>query len=94
MSMPTSMSDSAWDIRREGRAWKGEEAWQRFELTPEKLELIEGRILWDDNERVKLLGLLLENVGADRAVRLGDPAVWRAAVEGLSRAGSGSEGRR
>jgi hypothetical protein len=45
--------------------------------------MIEGRILWDDDERVKLLGLLLENLGADRAVRLGDPAVWRAAVEAL-----------
>jgi hypothetical protein len=33
---------------------------------------------------VKLLGLLLENVGADRAVRLGDPSVWRSAVEALS----------
>ena len=82
--MPTSMSDSAWDIRREGRAWKDEEAWQRYDLTPEKLEMIHGKLLWDDDERVKLLGLLLENVGADRAVRLGDPAVWRAAVEGLN----------
>jgi hypothetical protein len=85
--MPTSMSASTWDIRREGRAWKGEEARQRFDLSPEKLEMIDGRILWDEDERVKLLGLLLENVGADRAVRLGDPAVWRAAVEQLSRAG-------
>ena len=78
------MSDSDWDIRREGRAWKGEEIWQRAELRPEKLELIHGKLLWDDDERLNLLGLLLENVGADRAVRLGDPAVWRAAVEGLS----------
>ena len=77
-----SMSDSAWDIRREGRAWKREETRQRYELTPEKLEMLR-RILWDEEDRVKLLGLLLENVGADRAVRLGDPVVWRAAVEGL-----------
>ncbi|HEY7234560.1 MAG TPA: hypothetical protein VH539_10450 [Gemmatimonadaceae bacterium] len=81
--MTTSVKDSDWRIHREGRAWKGEEASQRWELTPEKLEMIEGRILWDDDERVKLLGLLLENLGADRAVRLGDPAVWRAAVEAL-----------
>jgi hypothetical protein len=33
---------------------------------------------------VTLLGLLLENVGVDRAVRLGDPKVWRAAVADLS----------
>ena len=87
--MPTSMNDSDWDIRREGRAWKAEEAWQRWELTPEKLEMIDGKILWDEDERVKLLGLLLENVGADRAVRLGDPSVWRSAVEALSRPGDG-----
>ena len=82
--MPTSMNDSDWDIRREGRAWKSEEARQRWELTPEKLEMIDGRILWDEDERVHLLGLLLENVGADRAVRLGDASVWRSAVEALN----------
>ena len=83
--MTKAMNDSDWDIRREGRAWTGAEAWQRWELGPEKLEMFEGRMLWDDDERVKLLGLLLENVGADRAVRLGDPAVWRSAVEALGR---------
>jgi hypothetical protein len=36
-----------------------------------------------EEDRVKLLGLLLENVGADRAVRLGNPEVWRAAVRSL-----------
>jgi hypothetical protein len=78
------MNDSDWDIRREGRAWTSGEARQRWELTPEKLEMLDGRILWDEDERVNLLGLLLENVGADRAVRLGDPSVWRSAVEALN----------
>lgn len=77
------MNDSDWDIRREGRAWQGREAMARYELTPEKLEMSEGKLLWYDQDRVKLLGLLLENVGADRAVRLGNPAVWRAAVAAL-----------
>lgn len=76
------MADAAWDIRREGRAW-GAEAMARYELTPEKLEMNRGKLLWDEEDRVLLLGLLLENVGADRAVRLGDPAVWRAAVAAL-----------
>jgi hypothetical protein len=49
----------------------------RYELTPEKLEMIDGKLLWDHEARVALLGLLLENVGADVAVRLGDPSVWR-----------------
>lgn len=74
------MRDSEWDIRREGRAWEGDEAMQRYQLTPEKMEMIRGKLLWDEEDRVKLLGLLLENVGADRAVRLGNPNVWRAAV--------------
>lgn len=72
-----------WDIRAEGRAWTGNEGLARYALTPEKLEMIEGKLLWSDEERLALLGLLLENVGADAAVRLGDPSVWRAAVARL-----------
>lgn len=71
-----------WDIRSEGRAW-GSEAMSRYEMTPEKTEMVAGKLYWSDEDRVAMLGLLLENVGADRAVRLGDPDVWRAAVAGL-----------
>jgi hypothetical protein len=73
----------AWDIRREGRAWTTAEAEGRFALTPEKFEMWRGRLFWSDSDRLVLLGLLLENVGADRAVRLGSPEVWRAAVRDL-----------
>lgn len=45
--------------------------------------MVEGKLLWGDEERVKLLGLLLENVGADRAVRLGSVKVWRDALAAL-----------
>lgn len=72
-----------WDIRREGRAWKGDEAIERLELTPEKFEMNRGRLFWDEEDRLLVLGLLLENVGVDAAVRLGDPNVWRAAVAAL-----------
>ncbi len=72
-----------WDIRREGRVWRGKEARARYDLTPEKIELIEGQLFWGERDRVVMLGLLLENVGVDQAVRLGDPAVWRAAIERL-----------
>ena len=74
-----------WDIRNKGRAWKGDEAWERYQLTPEKIELIGGKLLWSKKDREALLGLLLENVGADRTVQLGDPDVWRAAVAKLPR---------
>ncbi len=75
---------TAWNIRREGRAWTAEEAFERWQRTPERLEMIEGKLLFDDDERLMLLGLLLENVGVDAAVKLGDPAVWREAVAELT----------
>jgi hypothetical protein len=72
-----------WNIGREGRAWKGDEGLERYSLTPEKFEMIEGRLFWSDTDRGNLLAMLLENVGADRAVRLGSPSVWMEAVAGL-----------
>jgi hypothetical protein len=54
-------------------------------LRPEKIEMVEGKLLFSSKDRETLLALLLENVGADRAVRLGDPDVWRAAVAKLGR---------
>lgn len=71
-----------WDIRREGRAWE-DEADDRWNLTPEKFEMWEGKLFWSDHQRLLLLGLLLENVGADAAVRLGNPQVWKDAVRAL-----------
>jgi hypothetical protein len=74
------MTKIHWDIRVEGRSWEQGEAMDRYSLTPEKLEMVDGKLLWSDQDREMLLGLLLENIGTDRAVRLGDPEVWRAAV--------------
>ena len=78
------MQNVEWDIRREGHAWKSTEYEGRLDLMPEKLEVSRGRLLFDDEGPLLLLGLLLglllENVGVDAAVRLGNPAVWRAAV--------------
>jgi len=72
-----------WDIRREGHAWTRDNALERFYRAPEKIEMAEGKLFWDDERRLTMLALLLENVGVDAAVRLGDPAVWRAAVADL-----------
>jgi hypothetical protein len=77
--------DIRWDIRREGRSWNAAEFASRVALLPEKLEVWEGRLLWSHEERLALLGLLLENVGADEAVRVGDPSVWVGAARGLPR---------
>ena len=72
-----------WDIRRQGRPWRNKECRARYDLAPEKIELIEGKLFWSERDRVVMLGLLLENVGVDKVVRLGDPAVWREAIEQL-----------
>lgn len=53
-------------------------------MTPEKTEMIDGSLCWSEEERLTMLALLLENVGADKAVRLGEPNVWRAAVAELN----------
>lgn len=42
-------------------------------------------MFWTDEERLLMLGLLLENLGPDAAVRFGDPRVWRDAVGSLER---------
>ena len=73
-----------WDIRRDGRSWTAEEFDIRVELRPEKLEIYQGKLLWNESDRINLLGMLAENVGADSIVRLGDPDVWRKAIDELT----------
>jgi hypothetical protein len=55
----------------------------RYQLTPEKLEMYEGKLCLSERDRLLLLGLLLENLGVDAAVRFGDPEVWKAAIAAL-----------
>ena len=49
-------------------------------MSPEKIELIEGKLFWSEDDRLTMLALLLENVGIDKAVRLGNPQIWREAI--------------
>jgi len=72
-----------WDIQRGGRAW-GDEALSRYQMTPEKTEMVGGRLYGTEEERLTMLALLLENVGADKAVRLGSARIWRGAVAALN----------
>lgn len=82
----TNPSNFDVNIQRAGRSWSGPEALERFSRTPRKIEMIDGRLFYSDEQRLAMLALLLENLGADAAVRLGDPAVWRAAVADLDAA--------
>lgn len=34
------MQETRWDIRHEGRTWNGQEAQKRYELLPEKIEML------------------------------------------------------
>lgn len=59
-----------WNFQRKGRAWGREEAWAKYDLTPEKIEMFEGKIFWSDEQRLNMIGLLLENVGIDKMLDL------------------------
>lgn len=71
-----------WNIRREGLEWRGEVFEKRIYQAPEKIEL-RGGIFTSERQRLIVLAMLLENLGIDKAVRLGNPADWKAAVAEL-----------
>jgi len=74
----------AWDIHREGRAWTREEFNVRADRLMElKFEIVRGKLFWSEETRRMVLAMLLENVGMDAAVHMGDPAQWKEAVDGL-----------
>ena len=71
-----------WDIRRKGRLWSHEEFDERISQAPEKIEYVNG-IFASDRERLIVLGMLLENLGIDRAVQFGRLGDWQAAIADL-----------
>jgi hypothetical protein len=79
------MANVTWHIGLEGRNWHGAEIAEKHDVLPERLELIHGKLLWTEEDRLVLLATLLEQVGLRRTVGLGDPALWRQAVAELDR---------
>jgi hypothetical protein len=71
-----------WKIEREGREWKGEEFDKRIYQAPEKIEYV-GGIFINERQRLIVLAMLLENLGIDKAVQLGNPEDWKAAIADL-----------
>jgi hypothetical protein len=71
-----------WDIRREGRVWSHEEFNRRIYQAPEKIEFTGGIFTFED-DRLTVLAMLLENLGIDKAVQLGNLADWKAAIAEL-----------
>ena len=78
------MEYSDWDIRREGRRWTQEEAERRIYQAPEKIEFA-GGIFGSEDQRLTVLGMLLENLGIDKAIRFGKLDDWKAAIADLER---------
>ena len=68
-----------WDIRREGRVWSHDEFNRRICQAPEKIEYT-GGIFTYDHERLTVLAMLLENLGIDKAVQLGNLKDWKASI--------------
>jgi hypothetical protein len=80
-----------WDIRREGRLWSHEEFDEQINQAPDKIEYVNG-ILASKQERLIVLGMLLENLGIDTAVQFGRLEDWKAAIADLEkRPGSRSQ---
>jgi len=71
-----------WGIRRDGHEWSGELFDKRTSQAPEKIEFV-GGIFVDEFDRLTVLAMLLENLGIDKAVRLGNPQDWKAAIAEL-----------
>jgi hypothetical protein len=73
-----------WDIRRKGRLWSHDEFDLRINEAPEKIEFVDG-IFASDRQRYNVLGMLLENLGIDRAIRFGKLEDWKAAIADLEK---------
>ena len=78
------MEYSDWDIRRAGRRWTKEEAERRLYQAPEKIEFAGGIFVGED-QRLTVLGMLLENLGIDKVIRFGKLDDWKAAIADLER---------
>jgi hypothetical protein len=77
------LDSNEWYIRREGQQWTGEKFETRIYQAPEKIEFVRGEIFASEQERMTVLAMLLENLGIDKAVCLGNPADWKAAIADL-----------
>jgi hypothetical protein len=70
-------------IGNTGRTWTVAEYSEKMDGAPDRMELVDGKLFWSEEERLHLLAALLEQVGADQVVQIGPPEVWRRAVAKL-----------
>jgi len=76
-----------WKIDRRGRAWTAEEFEARAaRLLGLDLEISKGKLFHREETRLLILRMLLENVGTDTAVKLGDLGRWKESIAAAERA--------
>lgn len=61
-----------WSAARAGRKWSSSELLAKIDQLPFKLEVVEGRLFWDDAQRLRVLAALLEHLGLDAAQQVID----------------------
>jgi hypothetical protein len=71
------------EVQRKPRPWSGDEFDKSYFAMPEKMEACDGMLYCSADDRLKVFGALLENIGIDRAIRFGNAADWRAALDAL-----------
>lgn len=78
----THMDDeiNGWNIGRAGRTWTGPEGLEKLNRLPGRLEIVRGKLCLDEAQRLTLLAGLLENVGLDEVVKLGQLQDWQEAI--------------
>jgi hypothetical protein len=82
----------AWNIHREGRPWTPEEFRARADrLLGVELEVSHGKLFGSEKTRQLILRMLLENMGMDAVLRLGDVGQWKEAIAAVEREG-GADG--
>jgi len=79
------------DIRLDGRSWTAPDMGRHHEL-PGCLELIDGKLCFEESQRMLLLTALLEQVGMRRAVLLGPLDAWQTAIRERQENEEGGEG--
>lgn len=75
-----------WHLSRQSRSWSADEMASKMDLLPAKLEAIGGKVCLNVEQRLMLLAALLENLGTDVVVGLGDLQTWRASVDARQQA--------
>lgn len=69
-----------WNIGRAGRTWTGPEGLEKLDRLPGRLEMAHGKLCLSKAERLTLLAGLLENIGLDEVVKLGQLQDWQEAI--------------